>query len=84
MILYILSILSTAFNGSGSTAFLHDFYEQNTLVDAVESFSLRCTAVSSLNSTAAMWLHAEPKPATHVQLPGNTHPLCCFKQTHVS
>ena len=28
------------FNGAGSTAFLHDFYEQSTLIGAVESLNL--------------------------------------------
>ena len=73
------------FNGAGSTAFLHDFYEQSTLIGAVESWtyeSLRCTPVSCLNRRAATWLHAEPKPAIYVQFPENIHYLGLSKPSH--
>ena len=61
------------FSGARSTAFLHYFHEQSILVGAVESCNLRCTAVSSLNRRAPMWLQAEPKLTTHVQLPDSAH-----------
>ena len=74
----------TSFNAAGFTSFSQDFHEQSTLAGAVESFNLRCTAVSKLSRRSTVWLQVEPKPAIHVQLPDSTHPLSLFKQTHTS
>ena len=48
-------------------SFFDDFHEQHMLIGAVQSFSLKCMAVSNLNNRAAIWLNAEPKPAIQLQ-----------------
>ena len=43
------------------------------LIGAVDSFSLRCMAVSNLDNGAATWLHVESAQAIQLHLPISIH-----------
>ena len=54
------------------------------LVGAIDSFSLRSTADSNLNNKAAIWLHAEAKPAIQLRLPVSIHASSLLTHTQMS
>ena len=69
------------FIGAGWTMFyFSSIHREHSLVNT--SVNFKWHADSILNSEAATWLHAEPKPAIHEQLAVNTQPYSFCRHTH--